>query len=556
MSSIDQQKTASRLTRRRFLALGAGAVGAWALAACSPQASNPTAVPASTALPKDLSPTVGPAGGVVQVKATTAPSGRRLRIGTSFSVSTLDPFVSHQSLVSYGITQTLFAISPEQKIVPWIAQSMERNGDEGWTVKINPAARFHSGKAIDAKAVLKAIERCMERGAAMASLKGAKYEVVDTHTLRIGTSRPDPWLPTHFVSSRNFPIFDADLISEKPDTSDLTQKDFGCGPFKAVKLTPEVLSLDAVPDAWHGASKLAGVDVRFIVDPQARLAALKTGEIDLMLYPAADSVAQIKATPGLHFKLAMAGPGRTFWYMNHKKPPLDDVNVRKACALGIDRKQIAEQVLNGLYQASDSWYPSYVPWRVANIRTDVAEAKRLLEQSGWTMGSDGIRRKSDQRLSFDYYHYPQQPDSKVIAEAIQAQLKPLGIDLKLKQSDDILSTWRGKTYDSGTTFYDMMEALNPAVRLERTFRTDGSENYGFWGSAELDSVIDKLSTEFDTERQHALLREAQSILDRDVPFTFVVGRIWPSVTNDAFASYEPPIENNYYAVGKDTAPAG
>ena len=75
-------------------------------------------------------------------------------------------------------------------------------------------------------------------------------------------------------------------------------------------LTPQALTLDAVPEAWDGAPRLAGVDVVFIQDPQARLTALKTGEIDLMLYPPADALPQIKGTRGLHFK---ATPGARSW---------------------------------------------------------------------------------------------------------------------------------------------------------------------------------------------------------------------------------------------------
>ena len=83
------------------------------------------------------------------------------------------------------------------------------------------------------------------------------------------------------------------------------------------------MTLDAVPEAWDGAPRLAGVDVLFIKDPLARLAALKTGEIDLMLYVPADAVPQIKGTRGCTSRRTAAG--ELVLIMNHSRPPFDQV---------------------------------------------------------------------------------------------------------------------------------------------------------------------------------------------------------------------------------------
>ncbi|HVG97812.1 MAG TPA: ABC transporter substrate-binding protein, partial [Chloroflexota bacterium] len=256
---------ATRTSRRT--ALVAGGLGLAVLAGCGPQGEP------------------GAAGGAPGGSATTtggpaAPGGaapRRLRIGTSFVVSNMVPGDNPQWHSTYGVAQTLYRILPEDKLAPWIASSIAPDGQEGYTIKLNPAARFHNGKRIDAAAVQACIERHLARGVQVPSLKGARWEVVDSGTLRVKTTEPDPWLPNYLATAASFPIFDVAEVPEGGDPSALVGKGFYSGPFRASALTADRLTLDAVPDAWDGAPKLAGVDVAFIRDPLARFNALKTG---------------------------------------------------------------------------------------------------------------------------------------------------------------------------------------------------------------------------------------------------------------------------------------
>ena len=146
----------------------------------------------------------------------------------------------------------------------------------------------------------------------------------------------------------------------KADPATLVGKGFYSGPFRVSAHTTQQLTLDAVADAWDGPPRVAGVDIKFVTDPQARLAALRTGEIDMMLYVPADGVPLIKQSPGLQFK-ATPSAGRVWVLFNFARPPLNEVAVRQAVSLAIDRKQIAEQVLNGAYVNSDSCTPPQSP---------------------------------------------------------------------------------------------------------------------------------------------------------------------------------------------------
>jgi peptide/nickel transport system substrate-binding protein len=544
MSEIAPQsparQAAPRLTRRSGLA-ALGVLGATGLAACGPGA--PPAAdsrPASTAAPG----------------ATGAPSARRFKIGNSFALGNLSPHDNGFWLTSYGVGQSLYRVTPEDKLVPWIATAIEPTGQDGYTIRLHPRARFHNGKQIDGRAVQAALQRHLDAGVRdIPSLKGATWEFPDPQTIRLKTAEPDPWLPNSLALGY-LPIFDADEVPEKADPATLIGKGFYSGPFRVTAHTPQQLTLDAVPDAWDGAPRVAGVDVRFVTDPQARLAALRTGEIDMVLYVPADAVPLIKQTPGMQFK-ATPSAGRVWVLFNYARPPLDEVAVRQAVSLAIDRKQIAEQVLNGAYVNADSMYPATVPWNVPGLlKTDQAAARKLLDDAGWRPGADGIRIKDGRRLGFEWLHYPQQPDSKPMSEAVQAQLKQIGIEIRLRQVDDITAAFRSQDYDAGVTFNSNQQAGNPMTVLNSYFRSDSPRNWGNWKYPELDALIRRLNVEFDADRRDDLLKQVQELFRREVPITFIVGRFWSAAVNADFGAYVPAHDVDHYIVTKDVAPGG
>ena len=527
------QRVMQGMTRRSGLA-SAGMMSAAALAAC-----GPSGVPSQE---------VKPAG----TAAPAAAPARRFKVGNSFALSNLSPHDNGYWLTSYGVGQSLYRVTPEDKLVPWIATSIEANGQDGYTIKLNPRAKFHNGKQIDGKAVQAAIQRHLDAGVRdIPSLKGATWEFPDAQTIRIKTSEPDPWLP-NYLSLGYMPIFDVAEVPDKIDPATLIGKGFYSGPFRVSAHTTQQLTLDAVADAWDGAPKVPGVDIKFVTDPQARLSALKTGEIDMMLYVPADGVPVVKQTQGLQFK-ATPSAGRVWVLFNHARPPLNEVAVRQAVSLAIDRKQIADQVMNGAYVNADSMYPSTVPWNVPGLlKTDQAEARKLLDVAGWRAGADGIRVKDGKRLSFEWLHYPQQPDSKPMSEAVQAQLKTVGVEIRLRQTDDINAAFRSMDYDAGVTFNSNQQADDMTV-LNNYFRSDSPRNWGSWKYPELETLIRRLNVEFDANRRNDMLKQVQEIFRQEVPITFIVGRFWSVAVGADFGSYVPTHDVDHYIVTKDVA---
>ena len=143
------------LTRRRGLRAALALAAPLALAAAGCGAEG-TGAPA------------GSAGGAAAPAAGTGGAGaagpRRLKIGVSFQVASLSPEDQGFWLTSYGTGQSLYRVTPDEKLMPWIASSITADGQDGYTIKLDPKARFHNGKPILAAAVQGCLERYVDGG--------------------------------------------------------------------------------------------------------------------------------------------------------------------------------------------------------------------------------------------------------------------------------------------------------------------------------------------------------------------------------------------------------
>ena len=175
----------------------------------------------------------------------------------------------------------------------------------------------------------------------------------------------------------------------------------GSGPFVVKQWVPgSVLDLRSNPLYWRGRPKLGRIEYRIIPNQNTLLTSLSGHDIDLYYSAPESQYSTLKALSGYRVTVT---PNLTFEHVtfNTAKPPLDDVNVRRAIAYAIDWKKLADDVYLGLDtpgmadESPLSW--AYAP-TVAPYPHDVARAKSMLAAGGWRPGSDGVLVKNGQRL--------------------------------------------------------------------------------------------------------------------------------------------------------------
>jgi peptide/nickel transport system substrate-binding protein len=195
----------------------------------------------------------------------------------------------------------------------------------------------------------------------------------------------------------------------------------------------EGLRYAANPRYWRGEPKVARLIVRTVPDPSTNLLLLRSGAIDWNLLAPAQ-LAVVRGDPHLAF-VTVASAVVAGLAFNVSHPPLDDVRVRRALAMSIDRGAISRKITLGLYPVTDMIQPRFSWAFDRSVREpgyDPAGADRIFDRAGWRRGSDGLRRRNGLPLRLTYVQFVETATGVRVATAVQAALRERGIELEIK----------------------------------------------------------------------------------------------------------------------------
>ncbi|AUG30312.1 MULTISPECIES: ABC transporter substrate-binding protein [Microbacterium] len=497
------------LTRSRAASIGvAGGALALALTACAggTPAADPTASSAS------------------------AVPGGNLTFAISVDSQCIDPQqVGNNDAIAIA-RQTVASLTTQDPqtgdILPWIAQSWKVNDDAtSFTFTLRGGATYADGAPIDAASVKTNFEAIQALGAkatlGSSYLAGLKsIEVPDASTVVIDFSAPS----AQFLQATS--TFTLGLLS--PATASVSQADrclgkyVGSGPFSVKSYTPNqgaVLERRAgydwaPPTAAHSGDAYLDT-ITYVVIPESgnRTGSLQSGQIDATtgiattdapLFQTADFWSHNRANPGVVYNL----------YANQSTPKLADVSVRQAIQKGIDREQITSSLLGPDDKPAVSPLSSSTPYFTdlsAELVYDPDAAKKLLDADGWTVGSDGIREKNGEKLSF-LVTYWQSP--KEVLELVQQQLRQIGVDLQLKFASiaDVQAAQADGDYDFS---YGNLTRADPDV-LRTVFSSQGTNNATKRTAVEpIDELLAQQAATTDRAQRQKLVDEAATLLVTD-----------------------------------------
>lgn len=212
-------------------------------------------------------------------------------------------------------------------------------------------------------------------------------------------------------------------------------KPIGSGPYVLVRWDPgALLDLKPNPHYFRGAPKLAEIQYRIIPNQNTLLTAVESHSIDIFLHATESQYSVLKGIPGYR---VTAVPNLDYEHLifNCAKPPFDDVRVRRAFAYAIDWKRVNDNAYLGVDvpgmtdQSPEMW--SFDP-HVLPYPHDVARAKRLLSEAGWTPGPDGVLMKGGQRFTADISTVVGNGTRLKAEELIQQNLRDVGVELGVR----------------------------------------------------------------------------------------------------------------------------
>jgi len=464
-----------------------------------------------------------------------------LRTVTSFAVQNLDPLQQGFWLVSWGAAERLMRPAEDGTIQPWVLSELTPTSDLTWELRLHSGVRFHHGGELDADGLVALLERHVaDRPAVTAVLDGARFEATGDGTVTATLARPTPNLPNLFADEliTVYDVAAADTAGE--DDAALAQAGIYTGPFRVEQLTSEALTLARNDIYWGGEVTLPGVEVQFVDDGNARVQAVRSGQADLAFYPPTDALRGL-ADPHVAVLRSPIATSRLRAFLNQAQAPLDEPPVRRALALAIDYREIAEDVLDGFYDQTTSMYPPEVPYALDLVGTDLPQAESLLDDAGWLPGDDGVRRKDGQELAVTVLSYATQPDTAVIVTAMQAQLSQVGFRVELNDVPANYAAMEEPGWHVGLSFDSTLGYSFDPIRPLRTFEhSDGVYNFGGVADPQLDQLVDELAATFDEQRRDQLLDRIQQIVVAEQAYTlFVTERPALVVAGDGWRSYRP-----------------
>ncbi|MBN9178426.1 MAG: ABC transporter substrate-binding protein [Microbacterium sp.] len=474
------------------------------------------------------------AGGTPAAAPTTAaPSavpGGNLTFAISVDSQCIDPQqVGNNDAIAIA-RQTVASLTtqdPESgEILPWLADSWTVNDDAtSFTFTLRTGATYADGEPIDAASVKTNFEAIQALGAK--STLGSSYlaglksiEVVDPQTVTIDFSAPS----AQFLQATS--TFTLGLLS--PATAAVSQPDrclgkyVGSGPFSVQSYTPNqgaVLERRtgydwAPPTAAHTGDAYLDT-ITYVVIPESgnRTGSLQSGQIDATTGIAATD-APLFQTDGF-WALNRANPGVVYnLYANQSTPKLADKAVRQAIQKGIDREQITSSLLGPDDTPAVSPLSSSTPYFTDlsdDLVYDPAASKKLLDGAGWTVGSDGIREKDGEKLSFlvTYWQAP-----KEVLELVQQQLRQIGVDLQLKFAAiaDVQAAQAAGDYDFS---YGNLTRADPDV-LRTVFSSQGTNNVTKRTAIDpIDELLASQASITDRAERQKVVDEAAKLLISD-----------------------------------------
>lgn len=426
-------------------------------------------------------------------------------------------------------------------ITPWLAKSWTISPDgKTYTFHLRDDVTFSDGTKFNAEAVLVNLEH-MRDPATKSPLAAAyiapyvKGRVVDEYTFE-ATLR-EPYAPFLNVLAQSWLSMESPkAIRENP--RNLAESPVGSGPFVVERYTRQqgirfVRRKDYhwAPDfiRHNGPAYLERIDVDFVPEAMVRYTSLSAGQYDLTIDAPVQDAAAIRSGGNLVFddRIRQGNPYRGLTF-NTSKPPFDDVRVRRAIALAIDRDGIARIMGFGEFPPKADFLAAntryYDPKYRSVLTYDPAAANRLLDEAGWT-GRDaaGYRTKNGRRLAAQVLVYASTTLSTAGIVAIQSDAKKVGMNLELvtlpmaqllerRARNDYEAVaggvWHTNTPDGLYILYDSHEIISPK-RI--------GQNLARLSDPALDATLERARQSTDPVLLQTLYSSAQQRLTELVP---------------------------------------
>jgi peptide/nickel transport system substrate-binding protein len=481
------------------------------------------------------------------VLAPPAATAQTLRIASAFDPQTMDPHglaLLYHSRVAFQIYDSLVGRDEAFVSEPALATSWQATSPTTWRFKLRAGVRFHDSSPFTADDAVFSLERALAPPSQRAfQLKGVKaVKKIDELTIEFQLEAPDAVLPEklQYIAMMSKAWSEKNGAAKAQDFNGKQEMHTvrnanGTGPYKLKRYEPDVRLVLERHDAWWGWGEAKGgqkrhgnvAEVHFIPirSDATRLAALSSGEIDLVLDPPYQDIARLKTDARLHL-LQTADIGQQYLTFDQARDelefsdvkgrnPFKDIRVRRAVYHAINVPVIIDKVLRGQGVPTGALLSTRVDGSPADLDKrlpfDTARAKALLAEAGYPNGF---------AVTLDCVNVAWRENA---CQAMAAMLTQAGIRTTLRSSTTgqffpKLSQGTASFVEYGWTASP--DAWNSLNGLFRTFDKTGfgTFNAGRYSNPKVDTLIDQIRTEADLTRRRAMVATVLRLVTDDLAY--------------------------------------
>jgi peptide/nickel transport system substrate-binding protein len=454
---------------------------------------------------------------VLSVAPAWAAGEREITLAQGIDAEFLDVQMTNNIvtlIINTSIYDTLLTRDKQLQLVPSLALSYKNVSEKVWEVKLRPGVKFHNGEPFDAGAVKFSFER-IYRADFKSPQKGwfgtiDRVEVVDPLTVRFHTKVPDPAMPARMTLMYQLaPKYVAQVGDQQANL-----KPVGTGPFKFVEWQKnERIVVEANDAHWSGKPAVRRATWRPIPELGARIAALQTGQADLIVNVPPDQLQTLAATKNVRVEKIPSCRIIYFGIAQIKGGALADRRVRQAINYAVDVQGIIDSVLLGNGKRINSSMPPNV-WgydtSIPLYEYDPKKARELLAAAGQTNLSLTLQAPNG-RWAMD----------KDIAQAVAGQLTENGIKTNVK----IIGEWGSyvrSVLDHKTEDIFMNGWCLPSLEPDHwvTPNLHTGEPVSQYSNPEVDKLIAQARAEMNVDKRKALYGQLLRLIRDDAPWIF------------------------------------
>jgi peptide/nickel transport system substrate-binding protein len=458
-------------------------------------------------------PTLLKAACLALAMVTAAASAEAARsdvsVGMQLEPPNLDPTAGAAAAideVTYAnVFEGLTRIGADGTVMPALAKSWDISADGLiYTFHLVTGARFHDGTPFDATDVKFSLDRARAPESQNAQknlfVDIAKVDVVDPATVRVTLSHP----VGNFLFNMGWG--DAVIVAPESVATEATRP-IGTGPFKfAAWVKGDHVDLVRNPDYWGTPARLDKVTFKFISDPNAAYAAMQAGDLDAYpVFPALETLASFKKDPRFTVVVGTT-EGETILAMNNGRAPFNNLAVRRALSMAIDRKAVIDGAQFGYGTPIGTHFaphnPAYLDLTGA-YPYDPAKAKQALKDAGYPSGFKAT-------LKLPPVEYARRG-----GEIIASQLKAIGVDVQIvpiEWAQWLTEVFRDKNYD--LTIVSHTEPMDIDIYARDDYYFD-------YHSDAFKKIMADLNLATDPAKRTALLQAAQRQITGDAVNVFL-----------------------------------